>query len=103
MIAAHVRVDPSDPIPERVDIVLDFFGDRDSRSTVELGKGFFGDGKPIPVAVGEFFALAAAIYCLDKVVARDLSPDGWMRSFALNFPGSTQGWGVPTFKPHLIS
>ena len=98
MIAAYVRVDPTDPIPENVDFVLDFFGDGDSRSTVELGKGFFGPGNSVPLAVSEFFGLAAATYSLDKVVERVLSPDGWTRRFAINFPGSTRGWESPHLK-----
>ena len=95
MIAAYVRVDPSAPIPDAVDLIFDFFGDGDSRSTVELGRGFFGSGSPVPVAVSEFFTLAAATYCLDKVVARKRGPDGWTRRFTINFPGSTPGWESP--------
>ena len=101
MIAAYVRVDPSDPVPDKVDFLLDFFGDGDSRSTVELGRGFFGEGTPIPASVSEIFALAAATYCLDKVVARDVSPDGWTRTFSLNFPGSTEGWESPHLQASL--
>ena len=95
MIAAYVRVDTTHPIPDDVDFVLDIFGDSDSRSTVDLGRGFFGSGSPVPVAVSEFFTLAAATYCLDKVVARERSPDAWTRRFTINFPGSTRGWESP--------
>ena len=74
MITAYVRVDPTHLVPDDVDFVLDIFGDGDARSTVDLGRGFFGSGSPVPVAVREFFILAAAAYCLDKVVARERSP-----------------------------
>ena len=101
MIFGHVRVDPSDPVPEDADFVLDFFGDGNSRSTVEIGRGFFGAGRPIPATVREFFTLAAATYCLDKVVAREASPDAWMRTLRISFPGSVQGWKSPHLQASL--
>lgn len=101
MTEAHVRVDPTSGAPGDVDHVLDFFGEGDARSTVELGRGFFASGLQVPVAASEFFTLAAAVYCLDKVVARNARPDAWTRAFALDFPGSTDGWGNPHLQTAL--
>ena len=101
MTKAYVRVHPTSSTPGDVGHVLDFFGESDARSTVELGRGFFASGLQVPVAASEFFALAAAVYCLDKVVARSTRPDAWTRVFTLDFPGSTEGWGNPHLQTAL--
>ena len=101
MTEAYVRVDPTSSKPGAVDHVLDFFGEGDARSTVELARGFFASGLQVPVAASEFFALAAAIYCLDKVVERSTRPDAWTRVFRLDFPGSAEGWGNPHLQTAL--
>ena len=101
MTDAYVRVDSKGSMPDGVDHVLDFFGEGDARSTVELARGFFGSGLQVPVAASELFILAAAVYCLDKVVARSTRPDAWTRVFALDFPGSTEGWGNPHLQTAL--
>ncbi len=98
MTRAYVRASPSDSPSGHVDFVLDLFGEGDSRSTVDLARGFFAADSEVPVAVSELFTLASAIYCLDKVAARRTSTDAWTRTFAIEFPGSMDGWKSPHLK-----
>ena len=70
-------------------------GESNPRSTIELASGFFAEGCPVPETVSELFTFSAAVYCLDKVVPRELFQDAWTRHFEVSFPVSQAGWETP--------
>ena len=91
-IQAYVRLRPEEAVPPDVSHSLDLFGESNSASTIELSRGFFGEGPELPQPVSEFFLLAAAVYCLDKTGLRLTGDDAWTRNFTLEFPASSAGW-----------
>ena len=86
-----IRLTPFAPAPAGVDRLLDWApGQREA--TIEFGTGFFTEWSPTDTGA-ELLRFAASVYCADRTVLREPSPDGWTRSFHVQAPvSSAEGW-----------
>jgi hypothetical protein len=85
----RIRLAPFAEAPvDAVDRLLDWApGTREA--TVEFGADFFAGWQPT-AAGSELLRFAAGVYCADRTVLRDRSPDGWTREFRIEVPVSTR-------------
>lgn len=66
------------------DLLLDWFSNDRAASTINCSPDFLS-GLVVPTVARELFALAAAVYCADKLVPRADQPDNWTRDLEFVF------------------
>lgn len=86
MTSLQIRTEPRQR-DAGADHLLDWFDDNRAASTVQYKPEFLMGLQPSPVA-SDLFRLAGAVYCADKVVKREHSPDAWTRELSLQLPVS---------------
>jgi hypothetical protein len=85
----RIRLAPFAEAPvDAADRLLDWApGTREA--TIEFGADFFAGWQP-STGGSELLRFAAGVYCADRTVLRDRSPDGWTREFRIDVPVSTR-------------
>jgi len=77
MTVIQLRTAPDQPIDRAADLLLDWFGRRAS-STVHQAGNLIGGLRP-PATARDLLHLGGAVFCVDKLVLRADTADGWTR------------------------
>ena len=83
MTVVQLRTSPAQ-LDRGPDLLLDWFADDGRASTINCSHDFLG-GRAVEPTARELFALAAAVYCADKLAHRADQPDGWTRDLEFVF------------------